>query len=41
MLKNEKPEELAALLDVARDMTRSGTANVNVLTASSFPILKC
>lgn len=38
MLENEKPEELAALLDV--DMTRSGTATVNVLKKSGFPTLK-
>lgn len=37
MLENEKPEELAALLDVARDMTWSGTATVNVLKKIWLP----
>lgn len=41
MLENEKPKELVALLDVARDTTTSGTSTVNVLRASRFPILKC
>lgn len=41
MLDKEKPEELAAQLAVARNVTRSETATINVLKRYSFLTVKC
>lgn len=41
MLEKEKPKELAAQLAVAKHVTRSETAAINILKRSSFPTVKC